>query len=251
MSDSRVEPLLSFARVALGAGRVEVELDAGTVGAGASPVPAHTCERAVSGVVGLVRVMFSSAPSPAQERLVEVLATTVGTALRGPSTVTPSRPPDAGRDVVTGLPARVAFLAGAHARLRDGVGRAVTLLVLELDALPEIGEHLGRAAVEHALRTLTAVLGRAVRGTDVLGHLSGEVLLVLLCDCDERAAGTLVSRIRHVLAEASPDGWPELQVDVGTITAREAEPDLQGLLEVAEASLFVERRSRRARLRAV
>jgi diguanylate cyclase (GGDEF)-like protein len=248
MHSHPLTPLLTFARAAFDALAVEVELDEGTVMVGA-PTGGFLCERALPKVLGLVRVTFPASPAPGQERLVESLAATVATLLRSGGAATPGPAPS--RDLVTGLPDRPTLLANAAARLRDGTGRAVTLLALDLDALPEIGEHLGRAAVEHALKTLSEVIRRAVRGTDVVGHLTGQVILVLLPDCDERAAGMLVQRIRDVLANATPHGWPELQVDVGSITAREAEPDLTALIELADASLFVDRRSRRARLRAV
>jgi len=97
-------------------------------------------------------------------------------------------------DQLTGLYNR----RSGEQRLAEEISRAVrharplTILLMDLDGLKQINDHLGHAAGDLVLKGFSDRLRKAIRGSDLAVRLGGDEFLVLLPEC--RA-----DEVRHVL----------------------------------------------------
>ena len=93
-------------------------------------------------------------------------------------------------DPLTELPNRRAFereLARSLAYVkRHGTGAA--LLYLDLDDFKRVNDRHGHSAGDAVLRAVASVLGRHVRGSDVVARIGGDEFALLLWNCDEADA---------------------------------------------------------------
>lgn len=112
-------------------------------------------------------------------------------------------------DFLTGALGRRAFeqtLATEIARaLRHG--RALSLLVLDVDGFKQINDRYGHATGDETLRALCGVLCRNLRRADVLARLGGDEFAVVLPETDGRGARRLGEKLRACIEQASlPSG---------------------------------------------
>jgi diguanylate cyclase (GGDEF)-like protein len=75
-------------------------------------------------------------------------------------------------------------------------GRALAILVLDLDWFKEFNDRFGHAAGDRALAQLGEALRRATRTSDVVARLGGEEFAVLAPETDEYEAYQLAERLR-------------------------------------------------------
>jgi diguanylate cyclase (GGDEF)-like protein len=98
-------------------------------------------------------------------------------------------------DQLTGLYNR----RSGEQRLAEEISRAMrhsrplTLLLIDIDGLKQINDHLGHAAGDSMLKTFSERLQRAIRGSDLAVRLGGDEFMVLLPECH-------VEEVRHVLS---------------------------------------------------
>ena len=105
-------------------------------------------------------------------------------------------------DPLTGLPNRRAGMDRLSAVLARRGGRAVALLLLDLDAFKDINDGFGHAAGDEVLRTLAPRLSRALRPSDAVARLEGDEFLVIAEDIgDAGMAMALADRLAGVFAE--------------------------------------------------
>lgn len=69
---------------------------------------------------------------------------------------------------------------------RHGIN--VALLYLDLDDFKRINDRHGHAAGDALLRAVAVVLGRHVRGSDLVARIGGDEFALLLWNCDEASA---------------------------------------------------------------
>ena len=82
-------------------------------------------------------------------------------------------------------------------------GRALTVLMIDLNGLKSINDRFGHAAGDEAIKTLAARLGRAIRGSDLAVRIGGDEFMLLLPECKP-------DEVRHVLARMNG-----LSIEVG------------------------------------
>jgi diguanylate cyclase (GGDEF)-like protein len=101
-------------------------------------------------------------------------------------------------DPLTGLANRRAWEARLEGALRDAeaAGTPLAVALLDLDRFKDLNDTQGHGAGDRLLRELAAGWSSAVRGRDVLARLGGDEFGLLLADCDEQGALTLVERLR-------------------------------------------------------
>jgi diguanylate cyclase (GGDEF)-like protein len=93
-------------------------------------------------------------------------------------------------DPLTGLPNRRAFereLGRSLAYVKRH-GTSVALLYIDLDEFKGINDRHGHAAGDAVLRAVAGVLGRHVRGSDLVARIGGDEFALLLWNCDEPSA---------------------------------------------------------------
>jgi len=126
----------------------------------------------------------------------------------------------AGRDPLTGLANRGAFVARVDEEINRGrrAGRPLTLVYIDCDHFKEINDTLGHAAGDEALKGLAAVLRSGVRDYDLVGRLGGDEFALLLSDTDSAAARAAVERLRGALRAAARSERRLPGVSIGAAT---------------------------------
>jgi len=152
------------------------------------------------------------------------------------------------REPLTGLYNRRHFLERLTAELAASQrhGRALSLLLLDLDHLKRVNEAHGLGGGDEALRSVARVVQSTARKEDVVARFGGEELAVLARDTGLSGARALAERIRKAVhkARALHQGR-EIAVTVSLgvtvsqgLTAFEPGRTEQQILEAAERSLL-------------
>ena len=108
---------------------------------------------------------------------------------------------EASHDPLTGLPNRRAFLE----RLETAVATARELgghhavAFLDLDRFKVVNDRFGHAAGDRLLREIARVMGRVVRGGDVLARIGGDEFALLLSDCRIDDARRVAEKMRRAV----------------------------------------------------
>ncbi len=158
---------------------------------------------------------------------------------------------EASTDPLTGLPNRrlVEQHATAAVAAARRAGRAAAVLYLDLDGFKAVNDTLGHAAGDALLQEVASRAQRAAREGDVVARIGGDEFLVLLPDLPPDDAEEIVDRVAQRLVDLI--GEPvdlegqvcRIGVSVGiSIFPRDA-TDEQGLLEIADASMYERKRS--------
>jgi diguanylate cyclase (GGDEF)-like protein len=155
-------------------------------------------------------------------------------------------------DHLTGAWSRRAFFARAeraHAHARH-VGDALSLLIFDVDHFKTINDTHGHAVGDQVLADLVARIDAVLRG-ERCARLGGEEFAVLLPGTDADAAVDLADELRCALERAGVPGSAGVMVrytvSVG-VASLEAGETLAGLLQRADAALYVAKRAGRNRV---
>ncbi|TLX62228.1 GGDEF domain-containing protein [Stutzerimonas nosocomialis] len=108
-------------------------------------------------------------------------------------------------DALTGLANRRSYDGSLRrlAALAHREGRALTLMLLDLDNFKAYNDLLGHPAGDELLRRFAGLLaGFARRPLDVAARVGGEEFSLLLYDCDGEAAARLADQIRQALKDS-------------------------------------------------
>ncbi|HVC37360.1 MAG TPA: GGDEF domain-containing protein [Gammaproteobacteria bacterium] len=154
----------------------------------------------------------------------------------------------AGVDELTGLANRRRmdeFYANTWARAqRDKT--ELTLLLVDVDYLQLLNDHLGRHIGDICLRKLGAVIQHyRKRPGDLAAHHEGGKFLVVLYACGERHGRTIAERLRqdieslNLMNPASPAGWTvTVSIGVHTVVPTRNQSPASGLLS-ADTLLYM------------
>ncbi|MBW7903411.1 MAG: EAL domain-containing protein [Rhodocyclaceae bacterium] len=156
-------------------------------------------------------------------------------------------------DPLTGLVNRREFerrVEEALRAVRGGDARYV-LCFLDLDRFKIINDTCGHIAGDELLRQLAHLLQRRVRDGDVLGRLGGDEFGVLLADCGEEDALSVVESLRR-LVEDYRFGWREhvfaVGASIGMIAVDGAAKDVAELLSLADQGCYLAKEKGRNRV---
>lgn len=145
-----------------------------------------------------------------------------------------------GADTLTGLLNRDAFTVEVNRRLDrlDAEGLSATLMVVGLDRFGEINRAHGPERGDDALRQAAHVLRDAVRPTDLVARLGGDVFALWLDGADQFAAAERAEVLCQKGVAVTLVDSIQLQVSVGLTTrpSRSFET-IETLLEQAHAAL--------------
>jgi diguanylate cyclase (GGDEF)-like protein len=145
-------------------------------------------------------------------------------------------------DDLTGLPNRRRFVETlrAEAQRARRYGRALSLLMLDLDGLKAINDQHGHAAGDAVLRGVARALRASLRDTDLAARLSGDEFAVILPETEAEAAVRIAERIRaEVAAGPGEAGAAAASVSVGVVSAEGSTlPDLPRFLRLADEALY-------------
>lgn len=116
------------------------------------------------------------------------------------------------RDAATGSLNRRGIEQAAGAAIANARrnGRALSVIVGDIDGFKRINDRFGHAAGDVALAHFADTIQASVREDDVLGRLGGDEFCLLLIETDPADALATVERIRQEVAASHVPGMPEL-----------------------------------------
>jgi two-component system cell cycle response regulator len=131
-------------------------------------------------------------------------------------------------------------------------GKALSVLVLDIDHFKVINDGHGHAAGDEVLREFSRRVRKAVRGIDLACRLGGEEFVVAMPDTDAALAMLVGERLRQKIA-SEPFGLPEggslpVTVSIGISSLIGAEDTPQALLNRADSALYRAKRDGRNRV---
>ncbi|HET6530049.1 MAG TPA: diguanylate cyclase [Actinoplanes sp.] len=110
-------------------------------------------------------------------------------------------------DALTGVANRRRFaeVLASESDRAQASGRPIGVVLMDIDHFKSYNDRYGHPAGDECLRHVTAVLGSAVRGTDLLCRYGGEEFAVILRDIDDDGAACISERFRAAVAAARRD----------------------------------------------
>ncbi len=150
-------------------------------------------------------------------------------------------------DPLTGLYNRRYFSTHGRAMVEEaaGRGRALSLMVLDLDFFKKVNDTWGHDVGDEVLREVAARLKKQVRRLDVICRIGGEEFVVLLPGADVRVAEQVAERLRRAIAERPIrvicDGREHLlnmTTSIGLASYERVDDTLESLLKRADEALY-------------
>jgi two-component system cell cycle response regulator len=155
-------------------------------------------------------------------------------------------------DSLTGLYNRryaMRHLDGLMDRVKDS-GKALSVLVCDLDRFKNVNDSYGHAAGDEVLRQFAQRATAAMRNFDMVARTGGEEFVCLLPDTDGQSALKVAERLCKRVAETpmkvegAPDGELTVTVSIGLAATTKVIPG-EDLLKVADAALYRAKQSGR------
>jgi diguanylate cyclase (GGDEF)-like protein len=122
-------------------------------------------------------------------------------------------------------------------------GRPLALILMEVDDLAELGEHIGSLSKGYVLSEVGSVLRSTLRINDVGCRYGPEQVAALLPEATETQALAVANKIRSLVAQRAfggrrPDGGFNLTISQGiALVTRDRVPTRTDLLKSAEQVL--------------
>ncbi|QQR37692.1 sensor domain-containing diguanylate cyclase [Devosia oryziradicis] len=156
-------------------------------------------------------------------------------------------------DVLTGALSRRAFKEeGARAvALASRHHHALACLVLDLDHFKSVNDGFGHAAGDKVLADVIKSCVALLRQSDLIGRLGGEEFAVLLPLTDRTQAIEVAEKLRQAIADLvfNFDGQNlPVTCSFGVAVLDGATPDIESLLERADAALYAAKQAGRNRV---
>ncbi|HEY6773478.1 MAG TPA: GGDEF domain-containing protein [Oxalicibacterium sp.] len=148
----------------------------------------------------------------------------------------------ANRDFLTGAWSRRAFFELADrelVRVRR-TGRALSLLLFDVDHFKQINDTHGHAVGDRVLQEIVQRVEKEIRGMDCIARVGGEEFAVLLPETDAAAAMVIAERLRLTLAAVPDTAQIRLvpcTVSIGMAVRTEQE-SVADLMRRADAALY-------------
>jgi len=151
---------------------------------------------------------------------------------------------EARTDFLTGLANRHEFDSVLRRELKraERFGDALSLAMIDLDALKRLNDEHGHKAGDEALRLVGATLKATVRSLDLAARIGGDEFALVMPQTDVTGANDVVSRFQQHLADARRQGKPEVRVSAGIAEWKEG-MGLDALASAADAELYQAKRS--------
>jgi two-component system, cell cycle response regulator len=132
-------------------------------------------------------------------------------------------------------------------------GKALTVLVLDIDFFKSVNDTHGHDAGDDVLREFAVRLKKSIRGIDLACRLGGEEFVVVMPDTDMAVATMVAERLRRrIAADAFPIARGERKVEVtisiGLAALSGADDSAANVLKRADQALYRAKRDGRNRV---
>ncbi len=150
----------------------------------------------------------------------------------------------ANTDALTGINNRRAFMVKADQEIRRAqrFGRALSVMMLDLDHFKQINDRLGHAAGDAVLEGTVKAALTCLREADAIGRMGGEEFAVILPETPIEGARMVAERLRQAIQEATIDAGTDEPVhcttSVGLAQMMEQDSSIDDLLRRADRALY-------------
>jgi len=155
------------------------------------------------------------------------------------------------RDELTGCFNRAHAIERLDGELRRArrTGQPVSILLCDLDHFAAVNDQLGHLKGDELLRNVTATLNRVVRTTDIRCRYAGDEFLIILPDTNAAGAEQVAECVKKELAitASSGDVSVGVTVSIGLATSGSEDRTAVGLIERADAALYLAKHNGRNR----
>ncbi len=154
-------------------------------------------------------------------------------------------------DVLTGQPNRRAFMAEAEKLVGESSRWPVCMLVIDIDRFKSINDTVGHAGGDAVLVAVARAIRAHLRPTDTFGRLGGEEFGALLPNTTLSTAMTVAEGLRARVAAldiAAGGTTMRATVSIGATVVAGGKPDLDHLMDRADACLYEAKRTGRNRV---
>ena len=149
----------------------------------------------------------------------------------------------ANTDELTGIDNRRHFFAEAEQEIRRAhrFGRAVSVMMIDLDHFKKINDTLGHAVGDLVLQEVVKAIRQSLRETDIVGRLGGEEFAALLPETSIEAARDVANRMVAYIANhpvVTAKATVPCTVSIGLAQIAEQETTLDAMLQRADQALY-------------
>ena len=146
-------------------------------------------------------------------------------------------------DVLTGLPNRSLLQdrLGQAVAAAQRTGRAVWVMLIDLDRFKFVNDSMGHKAGDVLLMTVAARLRGALRDADTVARLSGDEFVVLLCEPEEQPlSADIIARLMEAVAQPVMLGIKEFFVtcSIGVAAYPLDGTPADSLIEMADIAMY-------------
>lgn len=119
----------------------------------------------------------------------------------------------------------------------------LSLLMIDIDDFKDYNDHNGHPAGDEALKRLSRVMSRAVRGCDYIARYGGDEFVVVLPETDQAEAAIIGERLRSLVEQTefkvgSAKKKVKLTVSVGLATFPQDAQNKEELIKRADEALY-------------
>lgn len=154
-------------------------------------------------------------------------------------------------DVLTGQPNRRAFMDRADKLVRESDHWPACMLVIDVDRFKAINDSVGHAGGDAVLVKVAETIRSHLRSTDTFGRIGGEEFAALLPNTTLQSAAVLAEGLRARIAGLAIPAAGEtvhVSVSIGVSAVAGGKPDLDHLIDRADACLYEAKRTGRNRV---
>jgi diguanylate cyclase (GGDEF)-like protein len=148
------------------------------------------------------------------------------------------------RDSLTGLlnRRRIGLQIDSELVQAKASGRALGLALIDIDNFKAVNDTHGHATGDQVLKSISAILQRACRGSDIAARYAGDEFLLVLPGLDLDDAHLVgerllkeVSRYRNSIA---PSLGIDISISIGIAVSRECEKQAKHLIGIADQAMY-------------
>ncbi|MBP1850961.1 GGDEF domain-containing protein [Rhizobium halophytocola] len=150
---------------------------------------------------------------------------------------------EATEDPLTGLANRRALMErGAESLVqKDSLQNVVSLVMFDIDHFKAINDRHGHQIGDRVLVAIGNLLRSHIRPSDFAARMGGEEFVIVLPATGHDDARLIAERLRLLLRDSdiAPLGRGAVTASFGVVTSESGSPELQRLLSLADASLYL------------
>jgi len=155
-------------------------------------------------------------------------------------------------DYLTGLFNRMVFEERLTQLVDDAsiTGNSHVLCYMDLDQFKIVNDTCGHIAGDKLLQKLSKLLEETIRQRDTIARLGGDEFGLLLRDCDQTSAQTLVDKILHTVSNfrfAFEDKIFSIGVSIGVVLIDSNTQHLENILTAADSACYLAKEEGRNR----